>query len=57
MPDGCWALEYARGNIPSMLPFGFADTFSSTLDLWTLFQTVRVSARGMLGELLYNGKI
>lgn len=22
MPEKCWALEYARGNIPSMLPFG-----------------------------------
>lgn len=22
MPEKCWALEYARGNIASMLPFG-----------------------------------
>ena len=57
MPEGCWALEYARGNIPAMLPFGFADSLSSTMDFYTLFQTVRVSARGMLGELFYNGKI
>ena len=32
MPDQCWALEYARGNILSMMPFGLADLFFSTLD-------------------------
>jgi C-8 sterol isomerase len=35
-----------------MLPFGFADALSSTLDFYTLWQTVRVSAVGMLGEAL-----
>jgi C-8 sterol isomerase len=39
-----------------MLPFGFADTFFSTLDFPTLWQTVRVSAVGMVGEAL-KGKI
>lgn len=52
MPDSAWALEYARGNILSMLPFGFADTFSSTLDFWTLFDTVAISAYGVIRELL-----
>eukprot|EP00045_Choanoeca_perplexa_P006684 m.57577 g.57577 ORF g.57577 m.57577 type:complete len:238 (+) comp13735_c0_seq1:86-799(+) len=56
MPEDCWALEYARGNIPAMLPFGFADTFFSTLDFSTLWKTVRVSAVGMIGEAL-KGKI
>eukprot|EP00730_Choanoeca_flexa_P008366 TRINITY_DN12478_c4_g7_i1.p2 TRINITY_DN12478_c4_g7~~TRINITY_DN12478_c4_g7_i1.p2 ORF type:complete len:236 (+),score=60.72 TRINITY_DN12478_c4_g7_i1:1839-2546(+) len=56
MPEDCWALEYARGNIPAMLPFGFADTFFSTLDFGTLWATVRVSAVGMLTELA-KGKI
>jgi len=54
MPDKCWALEYARGFIPAMLPFGTADTFSSTLDLrstaraYYLYgtQAVRQLARG-----------
>merc|ERR1719410_1559064 len=32
IPDNCWALEYARGNILSMMPFGLADLLSSTLD-------------------------
>lgn len=56
MPNACWALEYARGNIPAMLPFGFADTFFSTLDFHTLWATVRVSAVGIVSELL-KGKI
>lgn len=53
MPDGgAWALEYARGNIISMLPFGFADSFSSTLDFWSLGQTIYISAYGVIRELL-----
>eukprot|EP00055_Hartaetosiga_balthica_P003956 m.9575 g.9575 ORF g.9575 m.9575 type:complete len:218 (-) comp3494_c0_seq1:2814-3467(-) len=56
MHTGCWALEYARGNIPSMLPFGFTDTFFSTLDFYSLWQTVRISAVGMFTELA-KGKI
>jgi len=57
MPDGgCFALEYARGNIPSMMAFGLFDTFFSTLDYWTLWKTVEVSAVDMIGYLL-KGKI
>ncbi len=44
-PDACFALEYARGSILSMLPFGFADTLSSTLDLPTLAATARTFVR------------
>ncbi len=39
IPDHAWMLEYARGNIPSMLPFGVMDTMTSTLDVRTLFGT------------------
>jgi hypothetical protein len=56
MPQECWALEYARGNIPSMMAFGLWDTFFSTLDLVTLWQTVRISAVQM-GRNMLAGKI
>lgn len=56
MPQDCWALEYARGNIVSMLFFGFADMFSSTLDIVTIINTVRESAGNMIPNLM-KGKI
>lgn len=54
MPDGAWALEYARGSIASMMPFGLADAFSSTMDFLSIFQTVQVSAVGMFRELVFG---
>ena len=56
MPDRCFALEYARGAIPLMLPFGFADAFSSTLDMPTLGKTIRAYTRCVLSELR-KGKV
>ncbi len=56
MPDRCWALEYARGFIPAMLPFGVADVATSTLDVRTLAKTLMVAGRGVIGELT-RGKI
>ena len=52
MPDKCFALEYARGNIMSMMFFGLADGLTSTLDLVTLGQTVLESGGGVVKNLL-----
>ena len=40
IPDRAWMLEYSRGFIPGMLPFGLADTMMSTLDFKTFSRTV-----------------
>jgi C-8 sterol isomerase len=56
MPERCYALEYARGFIPAMLPFGFADTLTSLLDARTIGRTMRIYGRAVTGELL-RGKI
>eukprot|EP01089_Gocevia_fonbrunei_P021009 TRINITY_DN797_c0_g2_i1.p1 TRINITY_DN797_c0_g2~~TRINITY_DN797_c0_g2_i1.p1 ORF type:complete len:214 (-),score=26.06 TRINITY_DN797_c0_g2_i1:68-709(-) len=56
IPEHCFALEYARGWIPLMLPFGIADTLTSTLDFHTLGRTFYIYGRAIIGELL-QGKI
>lgn len=38
--EDSWMMEYARGPIPTMLPFGLADTLASTLDVRTLGRTL-----------------
>ena len=56
MPDRCFALEYARGLIPTMLPFGLADTFFSTLDWRTVGRTMGKYALSSVKELM-QGKV
>ena len=50
--DNAWALEYARGWIPTMLPFGLADTVFSTLDYRTAFKTFRIYGKHVMGNWL-----
>jgi hypothetical protein len=56
IPDFSWMLEYARGPIPTMLPFGLADTVTSTLDARTVGRTLWSYGRMVTGELL-RGKV
>ncbi|KAJ7078088.1 ERG2/sigma1 receptor-like protein [Mycena epipterygia] len=56
MHEGCFALEYARGWIPLMLPFGLADAITSSLDFVTVYRTFKVTLREMAGNL-FIGKI
>ncbi|TPX45866.1 hypothetical protein SeMB42_g03878 [Synchytrium endobioticum] len=56
MPEGCFALEYARGWIPLMLPFGSLDTFTSTLDFPSLGIAIWTYAKCILTNLAH-GKI
>ena len=54
-PDHVWMLEYARGVLPSLLPFGLADALLSTLDFKTAFQTVQIYF-SLLGKSLSTGQ-
>lgn len=56
IPDHGFALEYARGWIPLMLPFGLFDFFFSNLDFITLYHTLRITGTAVVRELL-QGKI
>ena len=41
-PDHVWMIEYARGPLLTLLPFGLADGLFSTLDYKTLLQTLQI---------------
>ena len=56
MPDRCYAMEYARGVIPAMLPFGVADAMSSTLDGKSVAKTFRAYTKAVVGNLV-RGRI
>lgn len=56
VPSHAWMLEYARGPIPTMLPFGLADTVFSTLDRRTIGRTLYQYGKLVVGQLA-QGKI
>lgn len=56
IPDQAFMLEYARGPIPTMLPFGLADSLLSTLDRTTIARTLWHYGRLATASLL-RGKI
>jgi len=50
LSPGCWLLEYAYGNVPSMFPFALGDSLFSTLDLTDLTAQLGIANRLMLKE-------
>lgn len=56
VPDHAWMLEYSRGPIPSMVPFGLADTLFSTLDRETVGRTLWQYGKMVVSNLA-QGKI
>jgi C-8 sterol isomerase len=46
--DHAWILEYARGPVVTMLPFGLADALFSTLDGRTILRTLRLYGKHVL---------
>mmetsp|Transcript_33743 Transcript_33743/g.58321 ORF Transcript_33743/g.58321 Transcript_33743/m.58321 type:complete len:222 (-) Transcript_33743:185-850(-) len=47
-----WMLEYGRGAIPSTMLFALADSFTSTMDFWTVAKTLAIYARSVVKEAL-----
>jgi len=56
IPERTWALEYARGWIPLMFPFGVVEVFTSTMDFVSLYGTLDVYAKNVIREIT-QGKI
>ncbi len=56
IPDRAWMLEYARGPIPTMIPFGLADTIFSTVDYKCFARTLWIYGSMTVKELM-QGKI
>jgi len=51
-----WILEYARGAIPTMLPFGLADAMLSILDYRTVRRSLGQYGRHVIGNWLRGAR-
>lgn len=49
--DRAWVLEYARGPIISILPFGLAGSLFTTLDFKTIFRIIGIYGKLVIKEL------
>jgi C-8 sterol isomerase len=56
-PDHVWMVEYARGVLPSLLPFGLADGLISTMDFKTIGQTLMIYFSLLMQQLPKNQKL
>ncbi len=56
-PDHVWMVEYARGVLPSLLPFGMADGLLSTMDFKTVAQTLIIYFSLLMQQLSKNQKL
>ncbi|HLI69592.1 MAG TPA: ERG2 family protein [Ktedonobacteraceae bacterium] len=56
-PDHVWMVEYARGPLLTLFPFGLADGFFSTLDFKTIFQTLVIYFSLLTRQLSRSQKI
>jgi hypothetical protein len=45
IPDTCFNLEYARGPICTLMPFGLSDSIFSTWDWLTVLRIMKVYAQ------------
>ena len=54
-PDHVWMVEYARGILPTLLPFGLADALTSTHDFKTAIQTVMIYI-SLVGRSMSKGQ-
>jgi hypothetical protein len=50
-PD-TWMVEYARGVIPSTLPFALGDSMLSAQDWWSVARSLRIYGLQVLGNAL-----
>ncbi len=56
-PDHVWMVEYARGPLPSLIPFGLADGLLSTMDFKTVAQTLAIYFSLLMQQLPKSQKL